>query len=53
MMLSVGEICNACGGRLLRGDFGAFVTGVKTDSREITAGDLFVPIKGERTLIFI
>ena len=49
MILSVGEICNACGGRLLRGDFGAFVTGVKTDSREITAGDLFVPIKGERT----
>lgn len=49
MMLSVEEICAACGGRLLRGDFHTVVTGVKTDSREIEAGDLFVPIKGERT----
>jgi UDP-N-acetylmuramoyl-tripeptide--D-alanyl-D-alanine ligase len=49
MKMTVGEITDACGGKLLCGNQDTMVTGVSTDSRKITSGTLFVPIKGERT----
>jgi UDP-N-acetylmuramoyl-tripeptide--D-alanyl-D-alanine ligase len=48
MKMTVSEIVSACGGRLLCGSPGAEVTSVSTDSRKITPGALFVPIRGER-----
>ncbi len=49
MEMTVKEIAEACGGRLLCGNENTVVTSVSTDSRKISAGALFVPIKGERT----
>lgn len=45
--LTVDEILKATGGRLLSGskDFG--ITGVSTDSRKVSAADIFFPLKGE------
>ena len=48
MRMTVDQIVKATGGKLLCGYPGAVVTGVKTDSRAIRPGDLFVPITGER-----
>ncbi len=48
MQLSVWEVVSAVGGRLICGAGETVITGVKTDSREIERGDLFVPIRGER-----
>lgn len=48
MNLTVSEILSACGGRLLFGTPKTAVTSVSTNSREIAAGALFVPIRGER-----
>ncbi|HSA60526.1 MAG TPA: UDP-N-acetylmuramoyl-tripeptide--D-alanyl-D-alanine ligase [bacterium] len=48
MRLTVGEILNAVGGRLVAGDPDEAATGVSTDSRALQAGDLFVALKGER-----
>ncbi len=48
MQLTVWEIASAVGGKLLCGAGERPVTGIKTDSREIEPGDLFVPIRGER-----
>ncbi len=45
---TAGRIAEMCGGTLICGDPDARVTGVTTDSREAAAGDLFVPIRGER-----
>lgn len=48
MQLTVWEIASAAGGKLLCGAGERIVTGIKTDSREIEPGDLFIPIRGER-----
>ena len=44
---SAAEICRAVGGTLLQ-DADAAVTNVSTDSRTTTAGDLFIPLVGEK-----
>lgn len=49
MKMTVGEIVSACGGKLLCGSPETIVSSVCTDSRKITPGALFVPIKGEKT----
>lgn len=49
MKLTVKEIIEACGGKLLCGNPETEVTCVCTDSRKVRPGALFVPIKGERT----
>lgn len=41
-------IVECCGGELLCGDAGLTVTQVCTDSRRLSAGDLFVALAGER-----
>lgn len=47
--VSVRDIVDAVGGKLLCGDPSAAVTGAAIDSRAVKAGDIFVPIIGERT----
>ena len=44
--MTVGEIAAATGG-VVRGDASIVVTGVTTDSRDVTAGDCFVAVRGE------
>ena len=44
---SAAEICRAVGGTLLQ-DADAAVTNVSTDSRTAAAGDLFIPLVGEK-----
>ena len=44
---SVQEVCQAVSGQLLQ-DGGEMLTSVSTDSRQITPGDLFIPLVGER-----
>ena len=44
---SAAEICRAVGGTLLQ-DADAAVTNVSTDSRTVAAGDLFIPLVGEK-----
>ncbi|MDI6727025.1 MAG: UDP-N-acetylmuramoyl-L-alanyl-D-glutamate--2,6-diaminopimelate ligase, partial [Smithellaceae bacterium] len=46
--LSVREILKATGGRLIRGDGTLVFCGISTDSRTVAAGNLFVPLVGER-----
>jgi UDP-N-acetylmuramoyl-tripeptide--D-alanyl-D-alanine ligase len=46
--LSAGEVVDATGGRLLRGDAGRPIEGISIDSRTTRAGDLFIAIRGER-----
>ncbi len=46
--LTLGELAQASGA-LLRGDPSVLVTGVSTDSRTCTGGELFVALPGERT----
>ena len=45
---TVREICAAVGGSLLQGEGSALITGVTTDSRAVSAGQLFIPLTGER-----
>ncbi len=45
---TVREICAAVGGTLLQGEGDALITGVITDSRAVSAGQLFIPLTGER-----
>ena len=45
--LKCSEIINAVGGTLLSGNRETEITGVSTDSRTISAGNLFIPIEGE------
>jgi UDP-N-acetylmuramoyl-tripeptide--D-alanyl-D-alanine ligase len=47
IMFTVKEIADAVGGRII-GNSGKSVSGVSTDSRIVTPGRLFVPLKGER-----
>lgn len=49
MEMTVREIVAACGGKLLCGDPDTVVTSVVADSREVTGGSLFVPLRGEKT----
>ena len=45
---TVAVLCAAVGGKLLSGDSAAVVTGVTTDSRAASDGQLFIPLTGER-----
>ena len=45
---TVAALCAAVGGTLLSGDSAAVVTGVTTDSRAASDGQLFIPLTGER-----
>ena len=45
---TVAALCAAVGGKLLSGDSAAVVTGVTTDSRVASDGQLFIPLTGER-----
>ena len=45
---TVREICAAVGGTLLQGEGSALITGVTTDSRAVSAGQMFIPLTGER-----
>lgn len=45
---TVTALCAAVGGKLLSGDSAAVVTGVTTDSRAASDGQLFIPLTGER-----
>ena len=47
MKMTVSEIAELSGGRLLSGDGSALVTGFVTDSRKACPGAMFVPIRGE------
>ncbi len=47
MLFTVADIARATGGTVI-GDGAAGVTGVSTDSRSVAAGELFVPLRGER-----
>ena len=44
---TIQEICAAVGGTLLQ-DSPAAIAGVTTDSRAVSAGQLFIPLTGER-----
>ncbi|MGI6604581.1 MAG: UDP-N-acetylmuramoyl-tripeptide--D-alanyl-D-alanine ligase [bacterium] len=46
--VTVGEIVQVTGGRLLSGHLDSTVTGFATDSRQIKPGDAFVALVGER-----
>lgn len=45
---SVEEVLRATGGTLLQGEVGFIFRGVSTDSRQLVAGNLYIPLKGER-----
>lgn len=46
--ISAGELADAAGGLLLRGDPKTLIGGISTDSRSISAGSIFWALKGER-----
>ncbi|HTR45623.1 MAG TPA: UDP-N-acetylmuramoyl-tripeptide--D-alanyl-D-alanine ligase [Thermodesulfovibrionales bacterium] len=46
--LSVHEILEATGGRLIHGNLDAVFSGLSTDSRIVRRGELFIPLKGDR-----
>jgi len=46
--LTIKEILEATKGKLLETGENDIITGVSTDSRKIAAGDLFIPLKGEK-----
>ena len=48
MQMTVREIAEACGGKLLCGEDEAVVTGFVTDSRQAGPGLMFVPVVGEK-----
>ncbi len=47
--MTIKEILEATGGRLLQGSMETPVKNLVIDSRKIEAGDLFIPFRGERT----
>ena len=48
MKMTVSQILDACKGTLLCGEKDTVIQSVCIDSRKVTPGALFVPIKGER-----
>lgn len=46
--ITVGDLVEACGGRLLCGKKEAFLSHIRLDSREVKEGDVFVPLIGAR-----
>jgi UDP-N-acetylmuramoyl-tripeptide--D-alanyl-D-alanine ligase len=46
--LTVDDIIEATGGRLIHGNRDAAFPGLSTDSRTVRRGELFIPLKGER-----
>ncbi len=46
--VSISKILSATGGTLLSGNTDDFITSVSIDSRKVTKGCLFVPLKGEK-----
>jgi UDP-N-acetylmuramoyl-tripeptide--D-alanyl-D-alanine ligase len=48
VILSVEEVIQATGGRILQGEKNALFERISTDSRTIRAGDLFIALKGDR-----
>lgn len=48
MEMTIKQIIEACGGKLLCGNENTVITSVSTDSRKIENGALFVPIIGEK-----
>ena len=48
MRMTLSDIAEATGGCIVDADPGTVVTGVSTDTRTITGGDLFVALRGER-----
>jgi len=42
------DILKATGGTLIQGNPAGFLSGISTDSRRITKGNLFIPLKGDR-----
>ena len=46
--ITVKELLAATGGKLLQGEGTAKILGVNTDSRTIKAGEVFLPLAGER-----
>ncbi|MBI5327917.1 MAG: UDP-N-acetylmuramoyl-tripeptide--D-alanyl-D-alanine ligase [Deltaproteobacteria bacterium] len=46
--LTIKDVLNAVGGRLIQGDKNACINGVSTDSRNISNGELFFALKGPR-----
>ncbi|HCM24870.1 MAG TPA: UDP-N-acetylmuramoyl-tripeptide--D-alanyl-D-alanine ligase [Ruminococcaceae bacterium] len=49
MRITIQEAAQMCGGTLLCGNPKDFITNVRTDSRQVVPGSLFVPLKGEKT----
>lgn len=47
MELTLKEIATACGGSLLCGDESTVIHNISTDTRTISTGMLFIPLKGE------
>jgi UDP-N-acetylmuramoyl-tripeptide--D-alanyl-D-alanine ligase len=48
VILSLEEVLNATGGRLIQGGTALFFQGVSTDSRTLKGGELFVALRGDR-----
>jgi len=48
VILSVEEVIQATGGRILQGEKNVLFEGISADSRTIRAGDLFIALKGDR-----
>ena len=46
--ITVEDIVKACGGTLLAGNGRRYLSRIRLDSRQVEAGDLFVPIIGEK-----
>ncbi|HCC02388.1 MAG TPA: UDP-N-acetylmuramoyl-tripeptide--D-alanyl-D-alanine ligase, partial [Ruminococcaceae bacterium] len=49
MRITIQEAAQMCGGTLLCGNPKDFITNVRTDSRQVVPGSLFVPLKGKKT----
>jgi UDP-N-acetylmuramoyl-tripeptide--D-alanyl-D-alanine ligase len=48
VILSLEEVLKSTRGKLLQGEGNAFFQGISTDSRTVTAGELFIALKGAR-----
>lgn len=47
-LMTVRELLSCTGGNLLAGDPGATISGISTDTRTLSPGELFVALKGDR-----